>query len=279
MFGYVRFHKPEMKIKDYESYRAVYCSLCKKMGKDYGILSRFTLSYDFTFLSVLNMAVNNSCSQFKGGRCTFNPLKKCNYCSDLKLLSLPSATSVISLYGKLSDNVYDSKGLKKLCFKTARLFFKHSYKKASKEYPRINLLMEEYLSSQSLLEKENETSVDKAAEPTAKFLASLFAMLSEDKTQKRVLERMGYCVGRYIYILDAACDFTEDKKYNNYNVFKFDCNNKEDVVKRATPLLYNSINEATLSFELLKVYHFKDVLGNVLYLGLEETFLKELKNE
>ena len=55
MFGYVKACTPELKIKEFETYKAVYCSLCKKLGKSYGILSRFTLSYDFTFLAILNM--------------------------------------------------------------------------------------------------------------------------------------------------------------------------------------------------------------------------------
>ena len=37
-------------------------------------------------------------------------------------------------------------------------------------------------------------------------------LCSEENSEKRVLERLGYCIGRYIYILDAACDLTEDTK-------------------------------------------------------------------
>ena len=57
MFGYIKADKPEMKIKEFEIYKAVYCSLCKELGKSYGLLARLTLSYDFTFLALLNMAL------------------------------------------------------------------------------------------------------------------------------------------------------------------------------------------------------------------------------
>ena len=50
MFGYVKTDKPEMKVKEYEAYRGLYCSLCKAMGKHFGVFSRLTLSYDITFL-------------------------------------------------------------------------------------------------------------------------------------------------------------------------------------------------------------------------------------
>ena len=32
MFGYVRIYKPELKIKDYEIYKAAYCSVCRALG-------------------------------------------------------------------------------------------------------------------------------------------------------------------------------------------------------------------------------------------------------
>ncbi|WP_283129067.1 DUF5685 family protein, partial [Allofournierella massiliensis] len=31
MFGYVTPEKPEMKVKEFESYRAMYCGLCKQL--------------------------------------------------------------------------------------------------------------------------------------------------------------------------------------------------------------------------------------------------------
>ena len=37
MFGYVTVYKPELKIKDYSLYKGVYCTLCKRMGREYNI--------------------------------------------------------------------------------------------------------------------------------------------------------------------------------------------------------------------------------------------------
>lgn len=52
MFGYVRPFKPYMRMFEYDIYKAVYCGLCKDMGRRYGFVTRFTLSYDFAFLSL-----------------------------------------------------------------------------------------------------------------------------------------------------------------------------------------------------------------------------------
>jgi hypothetical protein len=53
MFGYILPEKPEMKIKDYELFRAYYCGVCKSIGKRHGLLERFTLNYDSAFLLFL----------------------------------------------------------------------------------------------------------------------------------------------------------------------------------------------------------------------------------
>ena len=60
MFGYVKPDKPELKIKDYETYKAIYCSLCRTLGKEYGLLARFLLTYDAAFYALLKKSVLQS---------------------------------------------------------------------------------------------------------------------------------------------------------------------------------------------------------------------------
>ena len=62
-------------------YKSAYCGLCKRMGKDYGRLSRLALSYDGTFLAMLSMALRDDCPGFEAGRCVANPAKRCTYCT------------------------------------------------------------------------------------------------------------------------------------------------------------------------------------------------------
>ena len=39
MFGYVRPFKPYMRMFEYDIYKAVYCGLCKDMGRRYGFVT------------------------------------------------------------------------------------------------------------------------------------------------------------------------------------------------------------------------------------------------
>ena len=277
MFGYIRVSKGELKVKEFEMYKAVYCSLCKTLGKHYGFLSRLTLSYDFTFLALLNMSLKEGCNEIERKRCAFNPLKKCNYCKETDDFKMPSAVAMIMLYYKILDNIADEKGLKKLGYICIKPIFRGAYKKASKEYPCIKDIAEEYINTQSALEKANCNQMDEIADPTAKALSRIFMALSEDEMQKKVLDRLGYCMGRYIYLLDAACDFEEDKKKNKYNVLRFTCENIDEVKEKIKPQLYFCINEGAKAFELLDIKKYKSVLGNIIYLGLEDTFKKELE--
>ena len=280
MFGYIRADKPELKVKELEMYKSVYCTLCKVMGKRYGRFSRFTLSYDFTFLALLNMALSEKCSGVKKGRCVFNPLKKCNYCKDFDAFYMPSAAAMIMLYYKMKDNLSDEKGFKKVKYALVMPFFKSAHKKAARDYPEIEKFVFDYISAQNKLEEENCTELDRAADPTAKALSQILALCSEDDIQRRVLERLGYCIGRYIYILDATCDFSDDIKKNSYNVFRKNEDKtelSEEDKKKITEQLYFCVNEACKAFELLDFKKFKTILGNIIYLGLEDTFKKELQ--
>ncbi len=277
MFGYVRIAKSELKIKEYEMYKAVYCSLCKSLGKHYGILSRFTLSYDFTFLALLNMSLKDGCTQIEQKRCAFNPLKKCNYCKADDDLEMPSAAAMIMTYYKLLDNIEDEKGFKKLGYLCLKPILKSANKKASLKYPQIEKIVCDYITEQAKLEKADCKEFDEIAHPTAKALSEILKLCSDDNSQKRILERIGYCLGRYIYLMDAFCDLKDDIKTGSYNVLK---NKPETEIKDfAQSQIYFSINEASKAFELLDIKKYKSILGNIIYLGLEETFKKELKNE
>ncbi len=271
MFGYIRTEKSELKIKEYEIYKAVYCSLCKKLGKSYGILSRFTLSYDFTFLALLNISLKSGCVNIEQKRCAFNPFKKCNYCKSDYDLDMPAAAAMIMTYYKLLDNIADEKGIKKIGFICLKPIFKSANKKASEKYPQIENIVKSYITEQTALEKANCSEIDEIAHPTANALSQILMLCSEEISQKRALERMGYCLGRYIYLMDAFCDLQDDIKTGSYNVLK----NKDNVKEYIEGQIYFCINESVKAFELLSFKKFKTILGNIIYLGLEETFKKE----
>ena len=139
MFGYIKPYKPEMRMKEYELYRSFYCSMCKKLGKSYGVFARFTLNYEFVFLALLYSSLNDSDCPTKQGRCPFDPAKKCNYCEiSGEEFEFSSSAAVMLLYYKLLDNLRDEKGIKRLKYLAIKPMFKSNYKKARAKYPEID---------------------------------------------------------------------------------------------------------------------------------------------
>ncbi|WRS27625.1 DUF5685 family protein [Oscillospiraceae bacterium MB08-C2-2] len=275
MFGYLRPFKPELKIREYESYKAVYCGLCREMGSSFGPLCRMTLSYDFTLMAMLHMSVTGKVPSFERQRCCCNPLKTVPMCAPGESLALSARVAVIMLYYKLVDNVADSGPIKSLLWRALYPLVKPAYKKAASLAPREDRLVAACMENQRELEARLCSSVDEASEPTAKAMAAIFQEFSEQPGQRRVLERMGYFMGRYVYLCDALDDIEQDQKSGGYNPFVLRAKAQSQSVEipsiceEAQGSLYMTIAEIGRAFELLESSAFAPIIENVVTLGLK----------
>ena len=265
MFGYLQIHKDELKVKEYEAYKSVYCGLCKQLGRDYGFLTRLILSYDCTFYAILLMSLKRSCTGFSYGRCKFNPLKKCKFadCKD-NAYSKASALSVISAYYKVVDDIDDSGFFKRIALKIAKPFFGRRQKKAARRFPEIEIIVSEMMKNQKAAENDELVTIDKAANPTAKMISDLAALEGGNDLQKRVLSEFGYQIGRWVYLIDAADDYEKDKKSGNFNPFiKADINDKDYI----NSVLSQSLARAYDAYNLLDIIDFKPIIDNMMLYG------------
>lgn len=270
MFGYVRICKPELKISEYDRYKGVYCTLCKRLGKRYGTIARFTLSYDFTFVALLHMAVADGCPGFKKGRCVYNPLKKCLYSKETAAADLAADYAMLLLYYKLCDNVADERGLRRFCARILRALLSRSHKKAAALHPEKEQWVKDYLENQQELERRPTVSTDEAAEPTAALTGKLLSSFAADEKERRVLDRLGYCVGRFVYLADAADDLEKDLKKGGFNPLRplYEAEGKEGVNAFVNASLTGTVSEAKAAYELLTVRRFDGILRNILWQGL-----------
>lgn len=278
MFGYVKVCKPELKVRAYEEYKAVYCSLCKTIGKEYGVASRALLNYDATFYILLrDCAENGDMPAYQKGRCPFNPTKRCNYQTDCgESYRAAAALTVILSYHKVRDNLADGKRFKKIAAALVYPVIWANYKKAKKRYPRFAEIAENAMCAQSALEKADCASTDEAAHPSAQALAALFTEHMADGAQKRVVERVAYCLGRWVYLMDAYDDMRDDCKNGAYNPFLVKYSVTEAAALSSDALqeeilrsLHMTANEAAVSFSLLDGKAHREVLENILQDGLE----------
>lgn len=263
MFGYVRPQKPELLIKDFDAYKAVYCSLCKWLGKLYGVTASLILSYDATFYAILAMSVRGECNSYSQGRCKVNPMKKCNYCCS-KSLSLEDAAalSVASFYYKLEDDREDSGFFKRLMIRLVRPFASRWRKKLLKYgYGDFDEIFSSMIKRQMEAESDQSCGIDAAAHPSSEALSELAGRLASNETQSRVLKSFGYYLGKWIYLMDAADDLEQDLKSGGFNPFVNEYELKENYDTDATAQLMNSvINES--AHMLLTSYDLIDLKGN-----------------
>ncbi len=271
MFGYIRVYKPDLKISEYETYKSIYCGLCQQLGQEYTPLARMTLSFDFTFLAALNMALAEDKPVYTKRKCPANPLKKCIMADLGEIQSHCCDCAVLMLWYKLEDDLKDHGTASRLraaaLYPAARL----AYRKAAQRRPELDQLIGNNMRLQAETEAACTASVDLASEPTAQVLSGLFSTLSEDPVQKRVLERLGYLLGRYVYLCDALDDLEDDREKGNYNPFLADQSAGPEQIETAIGTLYLTIAEAAKTFELLELKRFEPILANILYLGMKET--------
>ena len=266
MFGYLQIQKSELLVREYETYKAVYCGLCKQMGREYSFLSRFALSYDCTFYAMLIMSLKRSCSGFDNGRCRFNPLKKCQFAHvNDDAYSKSAALTVILAYYKLKDDISDSGFFKRIGARLLLPFFSHWRKKAAKRFAYLDEAAAQMMASQLALEGKDNPCLDETAHPTATMLAAVLRHEGEDEATRRVLSELGYQLGRWIYFMDAADDLEKDIKRGSFNPFKN--LQTDDLQGYQTQLMNHSLARAYDAYNLLNITDFKGMMDNMLLYG------------
>lgn len=278
MLGYIKPVKAELKVREWEAYQGIYCGLCKELGRNYGQLSRMTLNYDFVFLAMLSISLTGKPVAFSQKRCLTHPMCKRNCCVHNEPLSQSCDVAILLLYHKMLDNLLDGKWWEKILISFFMPSVKRAYKKATQNFPELSSEISLQMNRQRTIEQENCTSIDLASEPTAKSMEAIFSKLSSEPVQKRILERMGYLLGRWVYLMDALDDFTQDFKNGNYNVFilAYDINdptsqNSLEARREAVASLYLTIAELSKAYDLLDLKGFNPILENIINLGLKES--------
>lgn len=275
MFGYIRADVPQLRVRENEYYRAVYCGLCRAQGKCTGQCSRFTLNYDITFLALLRLALEKESVEIKHGRCIAHPFKKRAYVAFCEPLAYCAYASAILTHGKVLDDIIDERGLKKLRALAISPITGSMRKKALEKHSDLDRKVIEGLKKLSSIEKKREASVDIPADAFGDVLADIVSY-GLPKKEEKIMRELGKHIGRWIYIVDAADDLTEDVKKDRFNAFaclyggEIPENEKESVVNS----LRLELLGAEPAFDLIDFKEHKDIeaiVANILYSGMPKT--------
>lgn len=273
MLGYVKAFKPEMKIKDYELYRGIYCSLCRALGRLYSPVAQLFLSYDFAFAAVLRLAAGDNGCIFEKKRCPYNPAKRCMICKSRREIDLCAHAVIITVYYKDIDNLHDAGFKSRL---TAALIYpavKLMHSKAARLAPEIEKIVSEATQAQSNTEKKLDVGIDEAADSSARALGEIFSFGFEGE-RKKSLYSLGYMTGRYVYILDAADDLEADIKSGAFNPFKNEYSDvanekrRKEFAERVAEMLNLTQSGALDALDSVEKKRFGDILENIVFDGL-----------
>jgi hypothetical protein len=279
MFGYIKPDLPNLYIKDSVLYRSMYCSLCKSIGANCGTVSRFSLSYDMAFLSVLFHNICNTDIVIKDENCILHSIIKRPIASRDNLSDAAAYLNIFFTYYKLTDDIED---LKKGKFK--RSLFNKGYKKSLKVKPELEKIVKDRYSELVKLEKSGCESIDIAADPFGNMVMEIsVSVLKEFSTEfTRIL---CYNIGKFVYLIDALDDYNKDIKKKNYNVFynAFKCNDFDGLMaehKEEIEFVFGSIFTAIKdSLKNIKFYFNHDLTDNILLKGLPQVTKKIINKE
>lgn len=282
MLGYVKAFKPEMKVKDYELYRGIYCSLCRALGRIYSPVAQLFLSYDFAFAAVLRLAAADGGCSFSPKRCPYNPAKKCMICSGKDELDFCAHAVIITVFYKVLDNLHDAGFKSRLVAALIYPIVWLMHKKAAPLAPEIERIIGDSMKKQAQIEQKNDVCLDESAHESAHALGEVIA-LGFDGERKNSLYTLGYMVGRYVYILDAADDLGDDLKNGSFNPFKSEYSDientktKEKFAERVRGMLNLTQSSALDALDSLEKKRFGDILENIIFDGLTFSGEKMLK--
>lgn len=110
MFGYIVVHKPELKVREYETYRASYCGLCHSLKKQSGRIGQLTLSFDMTFLALLLTGLYEPETVTKSARCIAHPVEK-HFYRENRYFDYAADMNVLLTYYKCLDDWQDERKL------------------------------------------------------------------------------------------------------------------------------------------------------------------------
>lgn len=223
-----------------DNYKALHCSMCRSIKKNYGTFETLFLNYDLNFIYLtnfpdLNLKKSKEC-------CSINPFKKV-FTYDLDF-SLYSDLTIIFIYVALLDKKFDKEF--SLLYRFIEKSLKRSIRKARIKFNRK--LEDEVFES---LKGENDLN-----EISSLYADILITHLSLKEEMKSFFKEMI----KIMYYFDSFKDYFNDKKHNKFNVFSSiniddvpDESRRlivESIFKLRSYISQNSINLKTLEYSL-----------------------------
>ena len=261
MFGYIIINKAEMKFKEFDIYHSYYCGICRDLKRKYGAIGQMSLSYDMTFLAILLTSLYEPETKTGSCKCIAHPFENHDTRTNVFTEYAADMNALFALY-KCHDDWEDEKKLWKLIYgkmlegKTKQL--KDTY---AEKIRKISLRMQDFSEG----EQSENADIDTMAGLFGSVMAEIVAV-REDEWEEN-LRRLGFFLGKFIYLCDAYEDVEEDIKKGTFNPLKKKYANP-DFEEECKTILMMMMSECCREFERLPILENVEILRNILYSGV-----------
>ena len=260
MFGFVSASLEELSEEQKNRYQAVYCGICRAIREMDGQLCRLALSYDMAFLALLLMSLYEPEETTGQGRCIAHPGKRRPW-TDNKYIRYAARMNVALACFKARDD-WEDEG--KYSAKLMAKVFGKNEETIAAEYPRQCAAVRDCIRELSALEKSGCPNPDEPASCFGRLMSELL-VCREDRWAED-LRQMGFYLGRFIYLADAAIDYRKDIKKGSYNPFAAMGGGEEH--DKWEQYLVLAMAGCTEAYERLPLVEDKGILDNILYSGI-----------
>lgn len=274
MFGYVVANIEDATSEENARYHEVYCGLCRTLGKCCGQRCRLTLNYDMVFLALLLESLYEPAAAKGSARCVAHPLKQHDYATS-EVTEYAACVGVALAYHKCLDDWSDDR---RIAAKVGAVALGRAYGRVRARLPRQCEAIERELSVIGEIERADKraqtafSAADAAAQAFGRLMAELFVI--EEDMWSNTLRALGFHLGRFIYLMDAVCDFEHDREQGKYNPFA----GREFVPQHMETALSVIAGAAVQEFEKLPLEQDIHLLRNVLYSGIWQKYNMQFKN-
>ena len=140
-----------------------------------------------------------------------------------------------------------------------------------KSWPRQFAAVRTYVEELGKCEAEADPDLDRASGLTGTMFGEIF--VPAEDIWSPTMRRMGFFLGKFIYLMDAWEDIDEDRKMRHYNPWLLQETPPD--AARAEAVLNMMMSECTLCFESLPVLRGAEILRNILYSGVWNRFAEK----
>ncbi len=271
MFGFVGANWKELTKAQQNRYGSVYCGICRAIREQSTQLARLSLSYDMAFLSLLLMSLYEPGQTTGPNACLLHPIKKRPWVDNDYVRYGADMNVALAYYNCLDDWQDDGKTAAR--WMANRL--EPSVEAIRHRWPRQISAIEDCIRRLSELESANCPNPDEPANCFGQLMAQL--LVFREDLWAPYLRSMGHALGRFIYLLDAAVDYTRDQKRGKYNPL-LAMGGGENWPQWEQYLILD-MARCTESYERLPLVQDKDILDNILYSGVWVNYRRKREKE